>query len=77
MDQDSIRYDSLAARPLPKWLTSQRDGLNTIQPQKIVMKEDNSLRISIIATGIIILLVISVLTVYFLKRLRSGRFKIE
>ena len=33
-------------RPLPKWLIDQKEGLNTIQPQKIVMREDNSLKIS-------------------------------
>lgn len=68
MKQDSIRYDSLDARPLPKWLTDQRDGLNTYQPQKLEMKEDNSLQISITSTGLVILLSVVLLSIYFLKR---------
>ena len=54
MRHDTVRYDSLDARPLPKWLTDQRDGLNTYQPEKLEMKEDNSLQISLISTGIVI-----------------------
>lgn len=68
MEQDSLQYDSVANRPLPKWLVNQRDGLNTIQPVKIVMKEDKSLQISFAVTGIFILLIISILTVYILKK---------
>jgi len=47
MEQDTIIIDSLTSRPLPKWLTDQRDGLNTLQPVKIEMKEDKSLNISL------------------------------
>jgi len=68
MQQDSVRYDTLDARPLPKWLTDQRDGLNTYQPEKLEMKEDRSLQISLISTGAIILLTVVLLTIYFLKR---------
>lgn len=68
MNQDTLRYDSLEARPLPKWLTDQRDGLNTWQPEVREMKEDHSLCISLISTGAAILLTILFLTVYFLKK---------
>ena len=68
MRQDTIIYDSLEARPLPKWLSDQRDGLNTYQPQKLEMKEDNSLQISLISTGIIILVTIAFLTIYFFRK---------
>lgn len=68
MQDDSIPYDTIDSRPLPKWLIDQKSGLTTIQPEKIVMQEDNSLQISIIATIIFIVLTISVLTVYFLKK---------
>lgn len=68
MEKDSIRYDSIGARPLPKWLTDQRDGLNTYQPPKLEMKEDRSLNTSIIATGTFILLTVILLTIYFLRR---------
>ena len=68
MIQDSIRYDSLEARPLPKWLTDQRDGLNTYQPQKLEMKEDHSLEISLISTGAVILITLVFLTIWFLQK---------
>ena len=67
MKQDSVRYDSLDARPLPKWLTDQRDGLNTYQVQKLEMKEDRTLQISLISTGVVILLTVILLSVYFLR----------
>ena len=68
MKQDSVRYDSLDARPLPKWLTDQRDGLNTYQLQKLEMKEDHTLHISLISTGVVILLTVVLLSVYFFRR---------
>lgn len=66
MEQDSTKNDSLAARPLPKWLTDQREGLNAYQPVTIEIKEDNSLNIAFISTGLGVLLTIVFLTVYFL-----------
>jgi heme/copper-type cytochrome/quinol oxidase subunit 2 len=68
MQNDTISYDTLNNRPLPKWLIDQKEGLNTIQPQKIVMRDDNSLKISFIVTSIFILLAVAILTVYFLKK---------
>ena len=68
MDHDSITYDSLEVRPLPKWLTDQRDGLNTVQPATMEIKDDRSLTVSFILTGAIILLAVTVLTVYFLRK---------
>ena len=68
MIQDSIGYDSLEARPLPKWLTDQRDGLNTYQPQKLEMKEDHSLQISLISTGAVIIITLVLLTIWFLHK---------
>ncbi len=72
MFQDSSAYDSLAERPLPKWLTDQRDGLNTIQPVKMEMKEDKSLNVSFVLTGAVILLIITIMTVYIIKKKRKG-----
>lgn len=68
MDQDSLRYDSLDNRPLPKWLTDQKAGLNTAQPPKIIMKEDRSLEISLTLTVIFIVLIVTLLTLIVLKR---------
>lgn len=68
MEQDSLRYDSPGNRPLPQWLIRQKEGLNTYQPEQIVMKEDKYLETSLIATGIIILLIVSFLTAYILRR---------
>lgn len=71
MQNDTLSYDTLNNRPLPKWLIDQKAGLTTLQPQKIVMKEDNSLKISIIATFIFILLAVGILTIYFLKKYKK------
>lgn len=71
MQNDTVSYDSLNIRPLPKWLTDQKEGMNTIQPQKIEMREDNSLRISFIITAFLILLAITVSTIYVLKKFRK------
>jgi heme/copper-type cytochrome/quinol oxidase subunit 2 len=68
MKQDTIAYDSLSARPLPKWLIDQRDGLNTYQPEKFEMKEDRTLQVSLISTGVVILLTVVFLTIYFLRK---------
>jgi heme/copper-type cytochrome/quinol oxidase subunit 2 len=68
MQNDTISYDTLENRPLPKWLTDQKSGLNTIQPQKITLREDNSLKTSFIATSVFILVVIALLTVYVLRK---------
>ena len=72
MQKDTLVYDSLNARPLPKWLTDQRDGLNTYQPQEIEMKKDYSLQISLISTGVVIVISIVVLTVIFLRKNKKG-----
>ncbi len=68
MSQDTVRYDSLDERPLPKWLTDQRDGLNTYQLEKLEMKEDHSMQISLISTGIVIVISLVFLTIYFLRK---------
>jgi heme/copper-type cytochrome/quinol oxidase subunit 2 len=68
MRQDTAGNDSLENRPLPKWLTDQRDGLNTYQPPKAEMKEDNSLYISVLLTGILIILAVIILTVWFIRK---------
>ena len=73
MIRDTVTYDSLRERPLPKWLTDQRDGLNTYQPQKLEMKEDRSLQISMISTGVIILLTVAFLTIWFLRKNKMKR----
>jgi len=68
MEQDATGYDSLVIRPLPKWLTDQRDSLNIVRPVKLQMKEDNSLGVSFFITGVIIFLIITILTIYILKK---------
>lgn len=73
MDQDSLRTDSLASRPLPKWLTDQRDGLNAYQPVKVVMKEDHSLQVSFAITGIFIVLLVGFLTFFVLRKYRNNK----
>jgi len=73
MDQDTIRYDSLDNRPLPKWLTDQKAGLNTYQPPKIVIKEDTSIDISLMLTGIFVFFIVILLTVIVLKKKKNNK----
>jgi heme/copper-type cytochrome/quinol oxidase subunit 2 len=68
MQNDTISYDSVAVRPLPKWLTDQKSGVNTLQPQKLTIREDNSLKNSVIATAILILVTVLFLTVYIIRK---------
>ncbi len=68
MQNDSTSYDSLADRPLPKWLLDQKTGMTTVQPVKSEPAKDHSLQISLLTTGIFILLAVAFLTVYFLRK---------
>jgi heme/copper-type cytochrome/quinol oxidase subunit 2 len=65
---DTLSYDTLDSRPLPKWLIDQKSGLTTIQPEKIVMREDNSLKISFVVTGIFIFVFVTLVTLYFIRK---------
>ncbi|MDD4226073.1 MAG: hypothetical protein WCY58_07490 [Mariniphaga sp.] len=71
MKQDTIGYDSLEARPLPKWLTDQRDGLNYYQPEMPKMMEDHSLNIAVVSTGAIIIITLLLFTAYFIWKKRK------
>jgi hypothetical protein len=73
MEQDSVKYDSIDARPLPKWLTDQRDGLNKYQPEVIVMKDDRSLSTSMAITGAFIIIALFILTLIVLRKNRKNR----
>ena len=74
MREDSIVVDSLEIRPLPKWLTDRKEGLTTYKPRQIIIKEDNSLRNSIIVTGLVVVLVVVVLSIYIkgINKRKSG-----
>ena len=65
---DTLSNDSLDSRPLPKWLVDQKSGLTTIQAEELVMREDNSLKISFVVTGIFILVFVTFLTIYFIRK---------
>lgn len=71
MEQDSLKYDSTGARPLPSWLIRQKEGLNTYTPEKIEMKDDKTLQVSFVVTGAFILLLIGILTIIVLKKFKS------
>lgn len=73
MDKDTITYDSLTERPLPKWLTDQRDGLNTYKPVQIEVKEDKTLNISFVLTGATILLLVAFWTILILRKKNNNR----
>jgi heme/copper-type cytochrome/quinol oxidase subunit 2 len=68
MQTDTLAYDTLDSRPLPKWLIDQKSGITTIQAEEIVMKEDHSLKISLVVTFIFIILVVAFLTFYINRK---------
>ena len=68
MQNDTILYDSIESRPLPKWLLDQKSGLTTVQQEEMVMREDNSLKISFIVTACLIILIIAFLTYFFTRK---------
>jgi len=68
MQIDTLSYDSLDSRPLPKWLIDQKSGITTIQPEEIVMREDHSLTISFIVTGLFIILLVALITLYINRK---------
>ena len=68
MQKDTLSYDSLDSRPLPKWLIDQKSGITTIEPEELVMKEDHSLKISFIATGLFIILLVAFITLYINRK---------
>ena len=68
MQKDTLKYDSLVVRPLPKWLTDQKSGLTAAQPPKDVIRNDRSLNISIVLTGIFVVLIVTFLTVVIIRK---------
>jgi len=68
MQIDTLSYDSLDSRPLPEWLIDQKSGITTIQPEEIVMREDHSLTISFIVTGLFIILLVALITLYLNRK---------
>jgi hypothetical protein len=68
MQPDTLSYDSLDSRPLPKWLTDQKEGVTTYKPREIIIKEDNSLKMSIVFTGLFVLMVVMILTFYIKRK---------
>ena len=64
MQTDSLSYDSLDSRPLPQWLVDQKSGVNTVQVEELHMQEDHSLTISFVVTGVFIVLLVAIITLY-------------
>jgi hypothetical protein len=68
MQKDSLTYDSVSNRPLPEWLINQKEGLNTVQPKKIEIKEDKSLSISFAITLGFLILAVAVISLIILRK---------
>ena len=68
MQIDTLSYDSLDSRPLPEWLIDQKSGITAIQPEEIVMRDDHSLTISFIVTGLFIIFLVALVTLYINRK---------
>jgi len=76
MQPDTLAYDTLSndtldSRPLPKWLTDQKSGVTTMQAEELVMRDDNSLKISFVVTGIFILVIVTILTLFLIRKQKN------
>lgn len=72
MQDDTLTYDSAAIRPLPKWLTNQKEGLTAAQPEKIFIRDDKSLNMSFALTVILIVIVVAVITVFLTRKQKKN-----
>ena len=73
MQQETLKKDSVNIRPLPKWLTDQKEGLTKTQTQPPAMsvKKDPSLGFSLAATGLFILLAVAILTIFVVRKYKN------
>ncbi len=59
----------IATRPLPKWLIDQRNGQTARQAQPHdVLKKDNSIIVSVSFTGMAMLLIVTIVSIFIFKR---------
>jgi disulfide bond formation protein DsbB len=68
---DTLAFDSIDSRPLPKWLTDQKKGLTSVQPTQMVMKKDHTLEISMAVTLLFIFLTVIILTLYIIRKQKN------
>jgi len=68
MEQDSIKYDSLEIRPLPKWLTDQKARNELAVEKEQFIREDNSLNIAVGVTLLSAILLVLFFTFRIIKR---------
>ena len=68
MEQDTVRYDSLDNRPLPRWLTDQKAQSLLTQDKEEFIREDPSLYISLGITLFAVLILVLLFTFRILRR---------
>jgi hypothetical protein len=68
MQEDTITYDSLASRPLPRWLTDRKEGLTLKPVPEMKIRDDRTIDISIALTIGVLLLSVVILTIYIMRK---------
>ena len=68
MVQDSVKYDSLEIRPLPKWLTDQKARNELAGEKEQFIQKDSSLNIAVGITLLSTFLFVLFLTFWIIKR---------
>ncbi len=68
MEQDTIRYDSLEIRPLPKWLTDQKARNELAEKKEQFIQKDNSLNIAMGITVLSTLLLVLLFTFRIIRK---------
>ena len=68
MEQDSIKYDSLEIRPLPKWLTDQKARNELAGEKEQFIRKDSSLNLAVGITLLSTFLIVLFFTFRIIKR---------
>ena len=68
MEPDTLRYDSLDNRPLPKWLTDHKAQSELAKGKEKLIQKVQSLHIAMGVTVLLILLFVLLFTFRIVKR---------
>jgi hypothetical protein len=71
MQEDTIAYDSLAARPMPGWLTARKEGTAEIASPEMKIRDDRTIDLSVAITFGALLIAVLAVTLY-LRRKRNN-----
>ena len=75
IQNDTIKSEPAGSRPLPKWLTDQKEGLTLYKPREIVIKKDHSLEVSFALTALMVLLSVFIVTLRIRRKKKKKLYE--